>query len=102
MAHTANDPFGARTAITTPQGEMHYYSLSALKKFGDVDRLPYSIKVLLESVLRNVDGRVYTEEHVKAIAASDPKRQSEEAFRAWLIWPQCAAQCSEWVATLIE
>ena len=78
MAHTANDPFGARTAITTPQGEMHYYSLSALKKFGDVDRLPYSIKVLLESVLRNVDGRVYTEEHVKAIAASDPKRQSEE------------------------
>lgn len=78
MAHTENDPFGARTAITTPQGEMHYYSLSALKKFGDVDRLPYSIKVLLESVLRNVDGRVYTEEHVKAIAASDPKRQSEE------------------------
>ena len=78
MAHTANDPFGARTALSTPQGEMHYYSLSALKKFGDVDRLPYSIKVLLESVLRNVDGRVYTEEHVKAIAASDPKRQSEE------------------------
>jgi len=78
MAHTANDPFGARTALSTPQGEMHYYSLSALKKFGDVDRLPYSIKVLLESVLRNVDGRVYTQEHVKAIAASDPKRQSEE------------------------
>ena len=78
MAHTANDPFGARTALSTPQGEMHYYSLSVLKKFGDVDRLPYSIKVLLESVLRNVDGRVYTEEHVKAIAASDPKRQSEE------------------------
>ena len=78
MAHTANDPFGARTSLPTPQGEMHYYSLSALKKFGDVDRLPYSIKVLLESVLRNVDGRVYTEEHVKAIAASDPKRQSEE------------------------
>ena len=78
MAHTAHDPFGARTAISTPMGQMHYYSLYALKKFGDVDRLPYSIKVLLESVLRNVDGRVYTEEHVKAIAASDPKRQSEE------------------------
>ena len=78
MAHTAHDPFGARTAISTPLGQMHYYSLSALKKFGDVDRLPYSIKVLLESVLRNVDGRVYTQEHVKAIAASDPKRQSDE------------------------
>ena len=78
MAHTAHDPFGARTAISTPMGQMHYYSLSALKKFGDVDRLPYSIKVLLESVLRNVDGRVYTQEHVKAIAASDPKRQSDE------------------------
>ena len=78
MAHTAHDPFGARTALSTPLGQMHYYSLSALKKFGDVDRLPYSIKVLLESVLRNVDGRVYTQEHVKAIAASDPKRQSDE------------------------
>ena len=78
MAHTAHDPFGARTALTTPLGQMHYYSLSVLKKFGDVDRLPYSIKVLLESVLRNVDGRVYTQEHVKAIAASDPKRQSDE------------------------
>jgi len=78
MAHTAHDPFGARTAISTTMGQMHYYSLSALKKFGDVDRLPYSIKVLLESVLRNVDGRVYTQEHVKAIASSDPKRQSDE------------------------
>ena len=78
MPHTAHDPFGARTAISTPMGQMHYYSLSALKKFGDVDRLPYSIKVLLESVLRNVDGRVYTQEHVKAIASSDPKRQSDE------------------------
>ena len=78
MSHTAHDPFAARTALATPLGQMHYYSLSALKKFGDVDRLPYSIKVLLESVLRNVDGRVYTQEHVKAIAASDPKRQSDE------------------------
>ena len=78
MAHTAHDPFGARTEISTPMGQKHYYSLSALKKFGDVDRLPYSIKVLLESVLRNVDGRVYTQEHVKAIASSDPKRQSDE------------------------
>ncbi len=78
MAHTAHDPFGARTEISTPMGQKHYYSLSALKKFGDVDRLPYSIKVLLESVLRNVDGRVYMQEHVKAIAASDPKRQSDE------------------------
>ena len=64
MAHTAHDPFGARTAISTPMGQMHYYSLSALKKFGDVDRLPYSIKLLLESVLRIVDVRVYTHEHV--------------------------------------
>ena len=78
MSHTAHDSFAARTALATPLGQMHYYSLSALKKFGDVDRLPYSIKVLLESVLRNVDGRVYTQEHVKAIAASDPKRQSDE------------------------
>jgi aconitate hydratase len=47
-----------------------YYSLSALeeKQFGEVSRLPFSIKVLLEAAVRQFDGIAITEEHIKKIA----------------------------------
>src|SRR3954467_2052384 len=46
-----------------------YYSLPALAKtFPNVKRLPISIRIVLESVLRNVDGKKVTEEHVKELA----------------------------------
>ncbi len=60
------DPFNARATISTPLGDRAIYRLDALP---DVDTLPYSIKVLLESVLRNVDGHVVTEDDVKALAS---------------------------------
>ncbi|MCE9619267.1 MAG: aconitate hydratase AcnA [Planctomycetes bacterium] len=78
MPQSPHDPFGARTSISTPLGDKTYYRLEALKKFGNVDRLPCSIKVLLESVLRNQDGRIYTPEHVKAIVASDSGTRRDE------------------------
>ncbi|QDU72482.1 aconitate hydratase AcnA [Mucisphaera calidilacus] len=62
------DPFGARQTIDTPRGERVIYRLEALRGIADLSRLPYSIRVLLESALRNIDGFVVTEEHVKAIA----------------------------------
>ena len=48
----------------------HYYRLKALEEAGvaNVSRLPYSIKVLLESVLRQVDGSVIKKEHVENLA----------------------------------
>lgn len=47
----------------------HYYSLDALKEEGyDILHLPYSIRVLLEGVLRQCDGRGITEEHIKELA----------------------------------
>jgi aconitate hydratase len=46
-----------------------YYSLPELAKtFPNVKRLPVSIRIVLESVLRNVDGKKVTEEHVKQLA----------------------------------
>lgn len=47
----------------------HYYKLKALeeKGLGSIDRLPYSIRVLLESVVRQHDGRQIKDEHVKAL-----------------------------------
>ena len=51
------------------------YSLPALgKKLGvKVERLPISIRIVLESVLRNVDGKKVTEEHVRELANWSPK-----------------------------
>lgn len=46
-----------------------YYQLSQLKERGyDIDKLPYSIKVLVENTLRNMDGKKITEDDLEAIA----------------------------------
>jgi len=54
-----------------------FYSLPALQKKLDIniDRLPVSIRVVLESVLRNCDGKKVTEEHVKQLARWKPKAE---------------------------
>ncbi|MEM7627038.1 MAG: aconitate hydratase AcnA [Planctomycetota bacterium] len=74
---TPLDPFKARTALDTPLGQRDMYQLSALRGVGEIDSLPYSIKVLLEAVLRNLDNYVYTEDHVKALASYDAKNVGE-------------------------
>ncbi|MCL6618035.1 MAG: aconitate hydratase, partial [Anoxybacillus ayderensis] len=65
-----NDVFQARSTFEVNGKTYHYYRLQALEEagIGNVSRLPYSIKVLLESVLRQVDGRVITKEHVENLA----------------------------------
>ena len=57
-----SDPFGARSTLETPLGSRTIHRLDALASAGDVERLPYCIKVLLESCLRHCDGRIVTEE----------------------------------------
>ena len=74
---TSYYPFGARATLQTPEGDRDWYRLDALSNLGDVATLPMSIKVLLESCLRNCDGRVVTEDHVKALASYDPKNVGE-------------------------
>nr|MDF9458954.1 aconitate hydratase AcnA [Bacillus pumilus] len=64
------DAFQSRKTFSTNGKTYHYYSLEALEKqgIGNVSKSPYSIKVLLESVLRQVDGRVIKKEHVENLA----------------------------------
>ncbi len=76
MAH--NDPFGALTTLKTPTGDRTFFKLEALKKFGAVERLPYSIRVLLEACLRNCDGVMVTREHVEKICRYDPTKPGED------------------------
>lgn len=65
-----NDVFNARSSFETNGKRYHYYRLSALEEagIGNVSKLPYSVKVLLESVLRQYDGRVIAKEHVENLA----------------------------------
>ncbi len=73
------DPFGAARTLDTAIGPLKVYALDALRDagVGHVERLPYSIKVLLEAVLRNVDGFAITEDHVRALAGYDAKNVGE-------------------------
>nr|HNH89993.1 aconitase family protein [Thiobacillaceae bacterium] len=57
-----------------------YYSLPQLEKagIGKVSRLPVSIRVVLESVLRNYDGQKITEQHVRELAGWQPNANRSE------------------------
>ncbi|MDY0166574.1 MAG: aconitate hydratase AcnA [Thermoguttaceae bacterium] len=65
------DPFSAREMFETGNGRAALYRLKRLEDAGlaRIEELPYSIRVLLESVLRSCDGFQVTEADVKALAA---------------------------------
>ena len=69
------DPFGSRATLDTAMGSREIARLDALD---GVENLPYSIKVLLESALRNLDGRTVTEDDVRRIAAYDATNVGEQ------------------------
>lgn len=66
--------FGSRASFDTGRGKAVMYRLDSLAKAGiaDVSRLPVSLRVLLESLLRNFDGRIVTEEQIVALASWTP------------------------------
>ena len=61
----------------THEKKGHFYSIPALgKELGlDLSRLPVSIRIVLESVLRNCDGKKITEEHVRQLANWKPNEE---------------------------
>jgi aconitate hydratase len=69
------DPFGARASLNTASGRVRWYRLAALEQAGlaSLAKLPFSIRVLLESVLRQVNGGGIREEDVRALAGWDPQ-----------------------------
>lgn len=68
-----SDFFSVCSTLNLGDKEYKYYSLKALeeKGIGNVSKLPFSIKVLLESAVRNFDGKAITEEHVNQLANWD-------------------------------
>ncbi len=79
------DSFGALQDFSFASGRSsRYYALAALEAagLGRVSRLPVSLRIVLESLLRNCDGRRVTADHVRALAAWQPKgaRSAEIPF----------------------
>ena len=72
------ESFDVRGTFFTGSEEAGIYRITALEDMGlcRVDSLPYSIRVLLESVLRNCDGFEVTEEDVKKVASWSPNAEN--------------------------
>src|SRR5947209_4467105 len=79
-----HDLFRARTALSSAAGTSTYYRLEALTEWGvqGLDRLPFTVKILLENVLRHADGELVNEDEVLSLARWVPGQaaQSEAEY----------------------
>ena len=78
------DTLNTRRSLTVGGKSYDYYSLEAAQaQIGDISRLPFSLKVLLENLLRYEDGRTVSVDDIKALAkwAQDRKSDREIAYR---------------------
>ncbi|MGN7997611.1 aconitate hydratase AcnA [Sphingomonas sp. 22176] len=81
MTAIGNDTLGTRDSLTVSGKTYSFYSLpKAAAKLGDISRLPFSMKVLLENMLRFDDGVTVTPEDAQAIVdwQQNPKAPSRE------------------------
>ncbi len=76
------DPFGAKRTLSFDGVTATYYALDALakKSFPNVDSLPFTLKILLENVLRRLDSYVFTEDDVQLLAGWDPEPSVVKEF----------------------
>jgi len=74
-----NDVFGARATLETTQGTITYYQLDSLARRGvqALERLPFTIKILLENVLRHAGSELVSEEDVLSLANWVPGQASQ-------------------------
>ncbi|MBI1724585.1 MAG: aconitate hydratase AcnA, partial [Candidatus Tectomicrobia bacterium] len=66
--------FDARSELRVGGRTYQIWRLDALKGKGDIARLPFSLKILLENLLRNEDGKAVTAGDIEALASWDPKK----------------------------
>ena len=70
--------FGSRSTLSTASGTVYMYSLLALEHrgFPGISRLPFSLKILLENLLRQEDGRFVKQADIEALARWDVKSKA--------------------------
>src|SRR5260370_1738064 len=76
----SSNSFGARATFKVGNKEYELYRLEALDKQGiSTKHLPFSLRILLENLLRTEDGRNVTKEEIRALAAwnknSNPQKK---------------------------
>jgi aconitate hydratase len=84
MSRTGHDTLQTRKSLSVNGKDYHYYSIKSVEeKLGDLSRLPFSLKVLLENLLRNEDGRSVTVPDIEAFGGwlKDKKSTQEIAYR---------------------
>ena len=76
MARKRVDTFGTKSSFRVADRSCGYFSLQALEQagIGQVGRLPFSLKILLENLLRNEDGVAVTRRDIEALANWEPKK----------------------------
>jgi aconitate hydratase len=76
---TGRDSFGAKGALTAAGRTFEIFRLDALERRGlPIGRLPYSLKILLENLLRREDGRTVRAADVERLARWDPAKTPDE------------------------
>jgi aconitate hydratase len=78
MSSSQNNPDSFKSKATLASGSKNYtiFRLDALKSAGvDLTRLPFSLRILLENLLRHEDGRTVTADDIKFLATWDPKAE---------------------------
>ncbi len=80
MAAAPRDPFNARSTLQTRAAPVRIYRLDRLAAagLGDVQRLPFSVRILLENVLRQVDTGLAGEDDVRRLASWPAGRPAEQ------------------------
>ncbi|MEN2786759.1 aconitate hydratase AcnA [Sphingomonas qilianensis] len=82
MTAIGQDTLGTRATLDVNGKQYDYYSLAAAaEKFGDISRLPFSMKVLLENLLRFEDGKTVTTEDVQAIVDWQQEQRSNREIQ---------------------
>jgi len=84
MSLSGQDSLAARRQLKVGDAAYDLFSLDAAQKeLGDISRLPYSLKVLFENLLRFEDGRSVTVDHIEALVRwlQDRRSEQEIAYR---------------------
>ena len=75
----SRDPYQVKRSFTTKTGTFIYYSLAELERQGyEINKLPFSIRILLENALRNFDDFAVTKENIRTILTWQPTGSDED------------------------
>ena len=84
MTRIGQDTLNSKSSLTANGKTYHYFDLNAVadKGWGDLSKLPFSLKVLLENLLRYEDGESVTVNDVEAVVRWLDNKRSDNA--CWL------------------